>query len=154
MYFQLLSILGAVLILVAYVAHQLRKMSAETVMYQALNCVGGLFLLVTAYADRQYGFILMEGSSPRFSQAFVARQRRAAWMRGARRFRDEGIVDTMLRSETVVQRSRQAAIRCRSRRSVRNAGQDGDQRVGIMECSAREARYWSVLRGRHATPLP
>ena len=60
--------------------------------------------------------------SPHFSQAFVARQRRAAWMRGARRFRDEGIVDTMLRSETVVQRSRQAAIRCRSRRSVRNAG--------------------------------
>src|SRR5258706_259962 len=43
-------------------------------------------------------------------------------MRGARRFRDEGIVDTMSRSETVVQRSRQAAIPCRSRRSVRNAG--------------------------------
>ncbi|HXI14638.1 MAG TPA: hypothetical protein VNM92_18625, partial [Thermoanaerobaculia bacterium] len=34
-----------------------------------------------------------------------------AWMRGARRFCDEGIVDTMSRSEIAVQRSRQAAIR-------------------------------------------
>ena len=32
-------------------------------------------------------------------------------MRGARRFCDEGIVDTMSRSEISVQRSRQAAIR-------------------------------------------
>ena len=32
-------------------------------------------------------------------------------MRGARRFCDEGIVDTMSRSEIAVQRSRQAAIR-------------------------------------------
>jgi hypothetical protein len=60
--------------------------------------------------------------SPHFSRTFVARQRRVAWMQGARRFRDEGIVETMSRSETVVQRSRQAAICCRSRRSVRNAG--------------------------------
>ncbi len=32
-------------------------------------------------------------------------------MRGVRRFCDEGIVDTMSRSEIAVQRSRQAAIR-------------------------------------------
>src|SRR5438477_5034650 len=32
--------------------------------------------------------------SPHFSQPFVARQPRVAWMRGARRFRGEGIVDT------------------------------------------------------------
>jgi hypothetical protein len=44
-----------------------------------------------------------------------------AWMRVARRFRDEGIVDTMRRSEIVVRRSRRATIRRRSRTSVRNA---------------------------------
>ena len=60
--------------------------------------------------------------SPHFSQPFVARQSRVAWMRGARRFCDEAIVDTMVRSEIVAQRSRQAAIDCRSRRAVRNAG--------------------------------
>jgi hypothetical protein len=61
-FFQVISIIGAVLILVAYLAHQLRKMSAESAKYQALNFVGGFFLLVTAYAGRQYGFILMEGA--------------------------------------------------------------------------------------------
>ena len=50
-------------------------------------------------------------ASPQFSQTFVVRRRRVAWMRGARRFCDEGIVDTMSRSEIAVQRSRQAAIR-------------------------------------------
>jgi len=51
------------------------------------------------------------GLNPHFSQTFVVRRRRVAWMRGARRFCDEGIVDTMSRSEIAVQRSRQAAIR-------------------------------------------
>src|SRR6266852_5810531 len=55
-------------------------------------------------------------SSSYFSQVFVARQWRTAWMRGTRWLRDEGMVDTMSSSETVVQRSRQAVIRCRSRR--------------------------------------
>src|SRR5207245_771385 len=50
--------------------------------------------------------------SPHFSRPFVARQRREAWMRGASWFRDEGLVDAMSRSETGLQRSRQAAIRC------------------------------------------
>ncbi len=62
MLFQLISIAGAVLILIAYLAHQLRRMSAESMKYQALNFVGGFFLLVTACAGRQYGFILMEGA--------------------------------------------------------------------------------------------
>ena len=62
MFFQLLSIVGAVLILIAYLAHQLRKMSAETIQYQALNFVGGFCLLATAWVARQYGFILMEGA--------------------------------------------------------------------------------------------
>ncbi len=61
-------------------------------------------------------------SSPHFSQGLVARTWRAAWMRDVGPFRAEGIVEPLSRSEKVVQRSRPAAIRVRSRDSVRNAG--------------------------------
>jgi len=76
----------------------------------------------TSAAGRAGPALPVVPASPHFSQPFVARQPRVAWMRVERRFRDEGIVDTMLRSEIVVRRSRQAAIGCRSRRAVRNAG--------------------------------
>lgn len=62
MFFQVLAISGALLILFAYVAHQLHKMSIDTITYQVLNLVGGSCLTVTACVTRQYGFILMEGS--------------------------------------------------------------------------------------------
>jgi hypothetical protein len=62
LYFQLLSVCGAVLILFAYIAHQLRKMSIDTVTYQLLNLAGGFCLTVTACVTRQWGFIIMEGS--------------------------------------------------------------------------------------------
>ena len=58
----MLAISGAVLILFAYVAHQLRKLSIDTVSYQLLNFAGGCCLTATACATRQYGFIIMEGS--------------------------------------------------------------------------------------------
>ena len=61
-------------------------------------------------------------ASPHFSQPFIERRRRVAWMRGARWFRDESIVDTMSRSETIVQRSRQAAIRRLSMKSCEKCG--------------------------------
>jgi hypothetical protein len=60
--YQLLAVAGAVLILFAYLAHQLRKMSIDNVWYQLLNFIGGCCLTATAVAGRQYGFILMEGS--------------------------------------------------------------------------------------------
>jgi len=62
LFYQVLAIAGAVLILFAYVAHQLRKMSIDTVTYQLLNFLGGCCLTTTAIAGRQVGFILMEGS--------------------------------------------------------------------------------------------
>src|SRR5437764_389088 len=61
-------------------------------------------------------------------------------MRGARRFRDEGIVDTMSRSEIVVQRSRQATLGCRSRRAVRNAGWAAGWRAGALARYRRAPR--------------
>ncbi|MEO8036832.1 MAG: hypothetical protein ABI837_20540 [Acidobacteriota bacterium] len=62
MIWQLLSIAGAILILSAYAAHQLKRMHADTILYQGLNLVGGLFLFLTAVVSRQLGFMLMEGA--------------------------------------------------------------------------------------------
>lgn len=62
MFFQLLSLAGAVLILGAFAAQQSGRMKSETVPYQALNFAGGLCLCVAAVAALQYGFILLEGS--------------------------------------------------------------------------------------------
>ena len=62
MVWQFVSITGAVLILIAYTAHQLKRMNAHTVVYQVLNLLGGVCLCSTAVAAKQYGFILMEGA--------------------------------------------------------------------------------------------
>ena len=62
MIFQVVSIVGAILILVPFAAQQARRLEAETKTYQILNLIGGLCLCVTAIAGRQYGFIMLEGS--------------------------------------------------------------------------------------------
>lgn len=62
MFYQVLSIVGALLILAAFAGHQAKRLASESAMYQFLNLAGGLFLFVTAIEGRQYGFILMEGS--------------------------------------------------------------------------------------------
>jgi hypothetical protein len=62
MVYQLVSVIGAIVILVAFAAQQFKKLEPETTTYQALNLVGGICLCITAVASRQYGFILLEGS--------------------------------------------------------------------------------------------
>ena len=62
MIYQLFSIVGAALILVAFAAHQTNRMHSEGVAYQALNLVGGILLFITAISTRQYGFIILEGA--------------------------------------------------------------------------------------------
>jgi hypothetical protein len=58
---QIISILGAIQILLAYVASQARRMKPQSLAYNALNFVGSTFLTFVAVVDRQWGFILLEG---------------------------------------------------------------------------------------------
>jgi NADH:ubiquinone oxidoreductase subunit 6 (subunit J) len=62
MIYQVISLIGAVLILSAFAAAQMRKLKHESVAYQALNFAGGVCLCIAAVAALQYGFILLEGS--------------------------------------------------------------------------------------------
>ncbi|HUR80032.1 MAG TPA: hypothetical protein VM733_04665 [Thermoanaerobaculia bacterium] len=59
---QLISITGAILVLTAYTAHQLRRLRFRTVTYQLLNLCGGAMLCWAAISTRQAGLILMEGA--------------------------------------------------------------------------------------------
>ncbi|MCU1229154.1 MAG: hypothetical protein JWO97_2038 [Acidobacteria bacterium] len=62
MVYQLISIVGAVVILSAYGAQQMKKLHAESVAYQLMNFIGGTCLCVAAVAAQQYGFIILEGT--------------------------------------------------------------------------------------------
>jgi hypothetical protein len=62
MFYQLVSIVGAVVILSAYGAQQMKKLHAESVAYQLMNFIGGTCLCVAAVAAQQYGFIILEGT--------------------------------------------------------------------------------------------
>lgn len=62
MLIQVVSVVGAILVLAAFIANQLQKLPRETLTYQLLNFVGGVALLAAAIGTRQYGFILMEGA--------------------------------------------------------------------------------------------
>ncbi len=58
---QVVSLVGAAMILFAYVANQMRRMGRESASYSLLNFVGSLLLGYVAVVERQYGFILLEG---------------------------------------------------------------------------------------------
>lgn len=57
---QLASIVGAVLILVAYAAHQAGRVGRDTALYNLVNAAGGALLLWVALVARQAGFIVLE----------------------------------------------------------------------------------------------
>jgi len=59
---QLVSLLGALLILIPFAASQLRRLAVATLAYQVPNLVGSGALTVVAVMERQYGFILLEGT--------------------------------------------------------------------------------------------
>jgi membrane-bound ClpP family serine protease len=58
---QLIQIVGALLILVAFGAVQFERMEPSSRTYLALNLVGSAILAVLALASSQWGFVLLEG---------------------------------------------------------------------------------------------
>ena len=59
---QVISVIGALLILGAFAANLLQWMNRSNVWYSLMNLVGSAILLVVAVIDQQLGFILLEGA--------------------------------------------------------------------------------------------
>lgn len=59
---QIVSLVGAVLILVAFVLTTFDRLTPRSSAYLWLNCIGAAGLTYTAIVARQYGFILLEGT--------------------------------------------------------------------------------------------
>ncbi|HET6231205.1 MAG TPA: hypothetical protein VFE05_14120 [Longimicrobiaceae bacterium] len=62
MFFQVVSIIGAVLILSAYFSYQRGWMGREHRLFSALNLAGSSLLTWVAIIDRRWGFVLLEGA--------------------------------------------------------------------------------------------
>lgn len=60
MFYQILSVTGAALILVAYAGNQRGWTGPESPAYNLMNLVGALLLLWVALVDRRIGFIALE----------------------------------------------------------------------------------------------
>ena len=61
MFYQIISVVGAVLLLTAYAGLQAGRLSREDRAFDLMNFVGASLLTWTAVVERQYGFILVEG---------------------------------------------------------------------------------------------
>jgi hypothetical protein len=59
---QAISIVGAVMILIAYAANQMGKLDRHNIYYLILNTVGAIILGIIALRARQSGLTLMEGA--------------------------------------------------------------------------------------------
>jgi predicted membrane protein len=70
---QAVSIVGALLILVAYAAHQGGALGRDSITYHVLNILGGAVLLVVAVHHLQIGFIILESVWTGISVAALVR---------------------------------------------------------------------------------
>ncbi len=59
---QLISLLGALLILAAFALSQTGRANRDDPLYNVLNLVGSAILLVIAIREVQAGFIVLEGA--------------------------------------------------------------------------------------------
>jgi len=57
---QAISFIGALLVLIGYIGHQLKWMDSRKFSYNALNAVGSGILAYIAFSPFQVGFVVME----------------------------------------------------------------------------------------------
>ena len=60
MFYQLIALTGAALVLIGYAALQTGKLGREDRLYNLLNFVGSGLLSWVAIVDRRWGFIVLE----------------------------------------------------------------------------------------------
>ena len=58
---QVVQLVGAVLIVSAYVAAQQKRLRFDSVQFLAMNALGAGILTVVAAVNRDFGFLLLEG---------------------------------------------------------------------------------------------
>jgi hypothetical protein len=58
---QVISLIGSMVILVAFAAGQFNRLEQTSVVYIVMNLVGSAILTVVAIIERQWGFLLLEG---------------------------------------------------------------------------------------------
>jgi hypothetical protein len=85
---QLVSVLGSLLVLVAYVASQFGYLSAKGLAYAFANIVGSGILAVVAALEAQWGFLVLEGAWASVSLVAVVRQKAKANTHRERRVSD------------------------------------------------------------------
>jgi membrane-bound ClpP family serine protease len=71
---QVIQVVGALLILVAFVAAQLGRLDPQAWSYLILNLVGSVILTVDAYLGHEWGFLLLEGVWALVSAYGIARK--------------------------------------------------------------------------------
>jgi len=75
---QAASFVGALLILLAYVGHQMQWMDARRAWYNVLNAIGSVILAYIAFHPFQIGFVMLEVVWAGISLAALARLRKPA----------------------------------------------------------------------------
>jgi hypothetical protein len=73
---QVIQVIGAVMILIAYAAAQAGRWSTDSLAYLVLNLIGSAVLAVLAAASENWGFLLLEGVWAIVTAASLLQRRR------------------------------------------------------------------------------